>query len=406
MQRTEIATDSLFEQLARRTLRGSVATSGALAIPLIVFGLAASWWVVYYFGGAAHMVPHWYYIPILFAVARFGMTGALVVALLAGVLAGPLTYHDVATGTPQETSEWLTRTGFFMGIGLLMSWMIKPSLRPITEELQSLREEFTIRRALSNGEFFLRYQPILSFQHGTFIGAEALIRWQHPTRGELSPAAFISVAEQSSLICDLSNFVIDEACRQAAEWRELALTQNKPAWHIAINLSARDLERTDLAHHIEQSLKKYELPAERLHIELTESVLLFDGAEFQIRHLKKLGVRLVVDDFGTGFSSLSYLHRFPVDILKIDRSLVADLTPEKPSQALANGMILLAKSLGMLTIAEGLESVEQLKIGKALEFDCVQGFYLAKPLNADAIPKLILSPAPVLSESSTQQTTI
>jgi len=405
MDRTEPSPENLSERLAKQTLRQSLATSGALAIPLIVFGLAASWWIVYVFGGAAHMVPHWYYIPILFAVARFGMPGGLVVALIAGILAGPLTYHDVAMATPQQTTEWLTRTGFFAGIGLLMSLMIQPSIRSLTEELHSLREEFAIRRALSNGEFFLRYQPVLSFQQGTFVGAEALLRWQHPTRGELSPAAFIPRAEESSLICALSDYVLDEACRQAAEWRTLALAQNQPPWHVAINLSARDLERPDLAHHIEQSLKQHELPPELLHIELTESVLLFEGAVFQIRQLKKLGVKLVVDDFGTGYSSLSYLHRFPVDMLKIDRSLVDDLTLEKPSQALANGMILLAKSLGMLTIAEGLESVEQLKIGKELEFDCVQGFYLAKPQMADAMPNLMLSASPI-SESGVLLQTI
>jgi len=386
--------EKLSEQLAKQTLRASVATSSTVAVPLIVLGLAASWLIVYYAGGGAYMVPHWYYLPILFAAARFGMTGAFVVAVIAGILAGPLTYHDVASATSQETSEWLTRTGFFIGIGVLMGWMVQPSLRPITEELHRLHKELAIRRALKHGEFFLRYQPILSLEQGSFVGVEALVRWQHPTQGELSPAAFIEIAEQSSLICDLSDFVIEEACRQAAEWRELALTQNKPPWYIAINLSARDLERPNLAQRISHALEKYELPAGLLHVELTESVLLFEGAEFQLRQLKKLGINLAVDDFGTGFSSLSYLHRFPVDILKIDRSLIADLTPEKPSQALANGMVLLSKSLGLRTIAEGMENIEQLKIGRGLKFDCAQGYYFAKPLKAEEIPKFLLSPAP------------
>ncbi|MDZ7736867.1 MAG: EAL domain-containing protein [Gammaproteobacteria bacterium] len=391
--------EELSEELAKHTLRASLAISKTTAIVLIVVGLCASWLIVYYAGGGAYMVPHWYYIPILFAAARFGMIGAFLVALIAGIVAGPLSYHVVATATLQETSEWLTRAGFFIGIGLLMAWLVKPSLRPLDKELHRLREEFAIRRALKNGEFFLQYQPILSFQQNAFIGVEALIRWQHPARGELSPAAFVGIAEQSTLICDLSDFVIDEACRQAAEWQALALMQNKPPWYIAINLSARDLECTDLAHKVSQALERHALPAELLHIEVTESVLLFEGAVFRMRQLKKLGIKLVVDDFGTGFSSLSYLHKFPVDMLKIDRSLIADLKPERPSQALANGMVLLSKSLGLLTIAEGLETVEQLRIGKALDFDCVQGYYLAKPQNAGEIPKLILAPVPAFTES-------
>jgi diguanylate cyclase len=381
----------LSDQLAKSALRASLATSRTGAFLIIAMSLVGSWLIVYLAGGANSMVPHWYYVPILFAAARFGLTAALIVAVIAGILAGPLTYVDVSAGVPQEVSRWVTRTGFFIGIGQLMAWLVTPSLRPIGQELWLLREEFSIRRALSNGEFFLRYQPILAFEQGAFTGAEALIRWQHPAHGELSPATFIKVAENSSLICDLSDFVIEEACRQAAEWRTIALSQNKTPWHVAINLSGRDLERSDLIQTISEALNKHHLPPELFHIELTENVLVFEAASSQMRKLKKLGIKIIVDDFGTGYSSLSYLHKFPVDMLKVDRSLIADLNPDKPSQALARGMVLLAKSLGLGTIAEGLENLEQLKIGKELEFDFVQGFYFAKPQKAEDVPKLIIA---------------
>lgn len=381
--------------MARSTLRASMATSRNAAFLVITLGLAGSWLLVFYAGGADSMVPHWYYVPILFAAARFGPMAALIVALVAGILAGPLTYVDVNAGIQQETARWITRTGFFIGIGQLMAWLVTPSLRPIGEELRIMGEEFTIRRGLANNEFLLRYQPILSLDQESFVGAEALIRWQHPTRGELSPAAFIETAESSLLICELTDFVLEEACRQAAEWRALAISQNRPPWHVAINLSGRDLERTDLVQKVSHALKKHDLPPELLHLELTESVLMMQGAVFQLSRLKRLGVKLVLDDFGTGFSSLSYLHRFPVDSLKIDRSLIADLRPEKSSQTLAGCIVNMAKSLGMNTIAEGLENEQQFRIGKELSFDYVQGFYFARPQRPAEIPKLIIGPVRV-----------
>ncbi len=385
-------TEAISGKLARHTLRASLAASRGIAFLSIFLGLIGSWAIIYAAGGADYMVPHWYYVPILFAAVRFGPMTAFLVAVIAGLMAGPFTHADIALGTAQDASRWLSRAGFFIGVGQLMAWMVKPSLESIGEELNHLREEFTIRRALANNEFFLKYQPILSLQEGAFIGAEALIRWQHPTRGELGPAVFIGIAEQSSLINDFGDFVLEEACCQAAEWRELALMDNRTPWHIAINLSARDLDQPDLVKKVSNALKKHNLPAELLFIELTESALLYESAEFRVRQLKKLGVKIVLDDFGTGFSSLSYLHRFPVDILKIDRSLISELTPNKPSQALANGMVLLAQSLGLKTIAEGLETIEQLKIGKELKFDCVQGYYFAKPQMAEDIPRFILTP--------------
>ncbi len=375
--------------LARRTLRASVALSFWQSTGLILVGLAASWLIVHLAGGAGTMVPHWYYVPILFAATRFGPLAAFITAVLAGIMAGPLTFESVAAGSFQEASKWFTRAGFFIGIGQVTAWLLAPSLRPLGEEVRRVRTEHRIRRALARNEFFLVYQPIYSVSENRFCGVEALVRWQHPEQGELSPAHFMDVIEESDLIHELSDFVIEEACRQAARWRQDVLSQGDKPWYMAINLSARDLERPELAKHIAEVIERYDLPPELLMIELTEGVLAMDEAGFTLQKLRKLGVRVAIDDFGTGWSSLAYLKRFPVDIIKIDRSLIANLGPSESSQALARGVIALARSLGLATIAEGLETDEQLAIGRELEFDYVQGYLLSRPQPPTCLTELL-----------------
>ncbi len=383
--------EGIADTLARNTLRASIGSSRTTGIALVLAGLAGSWLIVHLAGGANSMVPHWYYIPILFAAARFGAYAALVVALCAGVIAGPLTYENVAAGTTQELSRWLTRTAFFVGIGQLMAWLGGPSLRPFTEEVSRLRQEYEIRRGLAQREFFLRYQPIYCLNTRQCVGFEALIRWQHPSRGELAPGAFIDIAEQSPLIHDLTDFVINEACRQSAAWNALATSLNKPALHIAINLSARDLEQTDLTRKILDALKRYNLSAERLHVELTESVLALSGAAFQLRKLRQAGIKLHIDDFGTGYSSLSYLSKLSMDYIKVDRSLIDDICSNAHSRTLADCIVVFAKKFELQTVAEGIENESQLAMARSKGFDLAQGFYLSRPLLAEAVPKVILT---------------
>lgn len=382
------------DRLARSTLRAWVGISFVTASLLIIVALALSWAIVYIAGGADSIVPHFYYVPILFAAARFGPGAALGVALVAGVLAGPLTPVDVSAGIAQETERWLTRTGFFIGIGQLMAWLVIPALHPVTEELRRMRQEFDIRRGLRHNEFFLRYQPIYSLELERYVGAEALIRWQHPIRGELSPAEFLEVAEDSALIHEISDRVLDEGCRQAGAWRLLAAEHGRPPWHVAINLSAHDLVRPEIAAHVAAALKRHDLPPELLHIELTETVLAMDAATEALNQLKSLGVQLAIDDFGTGYSSLAYLNRFPIDTLKIDRHLISGLGLASSAHDLSRGIVLLAESLGLRTIAEGVETGEQLSISRELQFDYIQGYYFARPLLADEIPYLLLSDEP------------
>lgn len=379
------------DYLARTTLRAWVGMSFISATLIIVAGLLVSWLIPYLAGGADRIVPHFYYVPILFAAARFGPGAALVVALVAGVLAGPLTYVDVAAATAQETERWLTRTAFFVGIGQLMAWLVIPALHPVTEELRRMRQEFDIRRGLNYNEFFLRYQPIYSVHQRRFIGVEALIRWQHPVHGELTPADFLDVAEDSSLIHDIGELVIGLACQQTAAWRTLAQAQGREPWYTAINLSARDLIRPELSYDVSRALKRYHLPPELLTIEITETVLALEDAEPALEALKQLGVHLAIDDFGTGYSSLAYLNRFPIDTLKLDRHLISGLGHDSSAEDLARGIVLLAGSLGLKTVAEGIETREQIDISHELGFDRIQGFYFSRPLLADEIPDMLLA---------------
>lgn len=377
------------DPLAYRTLRASVGLPRLTSLGLIALGLAASWLCVYAAGGAGALVPHLYYLPILFAATRFGPVVALFTSIAAMLLAGPMTPEIVATGEPQDAFQWLTRGTFFIGIGQLSAWLLAPSIRPITDELHALQIERRIRNALDRNEFHLVYQPIYSISSSHYVGVEALIRWEHPSHGNIPPDEFMGVAEETDLIHDITDFVLDRACRAASEWRNIALTQGQQPFHIAVNLSARDLERPDLARTIESILERHQLPAELLHLELTESVLAFEGTGFQLRQLRKLGITLSIDDFGTGYSSLSYLDRFPFDIIKIDRSLISNLGPTPSSQSLARGMIALSGSLDMLTIAEGIETREQLAIARDIGFDLVQGFLFSRPRPPGEIPALV-----------------
>lgn len=379
----------LADTLARRTLRASIASSRRLAILLIAVGLFGSWLIVYLAGGVNFMVPHWYYIPILFAAARFGSYAALLVALLAGLMAGPLTPDIVATGEAQEASRWLTRTGFFVGIGLLMAWLGGPSLRPFAQEVRDLKLEFDIRRGLARDEFFLRYQPIVDIKRQACIGFEALIRWQHPTRRELAPDSFLSVAESSNLIHEVSNFVIEQACSQISAWNTLADNHDKHHMHVAVNLSGRDLENPRLIKTVTRALARHNLDPSHLHIELTESIAASEGAEFQLRRLRKAGISLHIDDFGTGYSSLSYMNRFKVDFIKADRSLISGLDTDPHSRTLASCVVTLAKRFNLGTVAEGIESEQQMAAANELGFDLAQGYYLSRPLMAEAVPDLI-----------------
>lgn len=242
--------------------------------------------------------------------------------------------------------------------------------------------EADLRRALVQNEFSVHYQPIIAAPTGQPVGFEALVRWQHPRHGAISPAEFIPLAEETGLIIELDRWVMREACAQVAVW-QAQFPKQRPL-HLSVNLSSQQFLRADLVAKIEDILYETGLEAESLRLELTETVMINSSAAVQanITRLKGLGVQLHIDDFGTGYSSLSYLQHLPSDTLKIDRSFINQLVGNRESEELVRTIILMAHNLRMKVVAEGVETREQLALLVELGCEYVQGYFLSKPLAA------------------------
>ncbi|POZ62092.1 EAL domain-containing protein [Chromobacterium alticapitis] len=247
--------------------------------------------------------------------------------------------------------------------------------------------ESQLRFALERDEFVLHYQPQVEMESGRIIGAEALIRWNHPSLGLLGPVRFIQVAEERGFIVQIGNWVLAEATRQLVAWRQAGL----PELTLAVNLSALQFRQPDLAEQVQRALSSNGLPGHALDIEVTESIIMEDAqATIQaIDNMKNMGLRLSIDDFGTGYSSLSYLKRFKADKLKIDRSFVRDIPQDADDSAIARAIINMAKNLNMQVVAEGVETMEQWQFLEQEGCDFVQGYLIAKPLPADEFAALL-----------------
>lgn len=246
---------------------------------------------------------------------------------------------------------------------------------------EHLRLESELHHALERGEFFLQFQPQVDARTEKVVRCEALIRWQHPERGIVSPALFIPIAEDSDLILQIGEFVIRDACRQISEWRANGV--DVPP--VAINLSARQFRQSDLVFNILNILNEYQLGVDAIEFEITESVAMENAAStmHRLSMLAGEGFSLAIDDFGTGYSSLSYLKTYPVNKLKLDRSFVMDIPDDTNDAAISSAVIRMAHSLGMEVIAEGVETIEQ--VAFLLEEECtiMQGYHFSKPLAAE-----------------------
>lgn len=250
-----------------------------------------------------------------------------------------------------------------------------------------LRLEADIGRALEEREFFLEYQPIVDLGTGSLLGVEALVRWRHPQAGVLMPNQFIPIAEECGQIIKLGRWVLLEACCAVREWREVVA--GGAGLRVAVNISGRHLQHGSLLQDVAAALDSSGLEPPNLVIELTESTIMYntDANLERLQQLKALGVRLAIDDFGTGYSSLSYLHRFPIDILKIDRSFVSSLMSSENSPELARAVITLGETLGLDTVAEGVEHEQQVTALLALGCVAGQGFLFAKAGSLDELSR-------------------
>ena len=252
-----------------------------------------------------------------------------------------------------------------------------------------LQLETDLRRALERGEFRNFYQPIVALVSGEIAGFEALLRWQHPTRGLLGPTEFIPVAEETGLIRELGWWNLREACRQVSEWR--AASNDHRHLTISVNLSAKQFLQPNLVEDIRKLLSELNLPAEALKLEITESTVMGDptGAVAMLQQIKSLGIRLAIDDFGTGYSSLSYLHRFPLDTLKIDRSFISGMGDDGEGMEIARTILPMANNLRLDVVAEGVETVQQVLLLKKLQCKYGQGYYFSRPLSAEGTKALL-----------------
>jgi diguanylate cyclase (GGDEF)-like protein len=289
----------------------------------------------------------------------------------------------VAMGTVAIDADGLIRNADFAMYGAKQSgkgrYRVYVAAARVAADVGA-RLRMDLRGAVGRGELRLHYQPIVDLPTGAIRSVEALVRWQHPERGLLHPAAFISIAEESGAIMDLGSWVLETACTQLRAWQE-----RMPGLALAVNVSGRQLQDPGLVDHVRRALRLSGIAPSSLILEMTESILIAaPAAEAMLRELKAIGVRLAIDDFGTGYSSISYLRRFPIDILKIDLEFTREIeTPE--GEALFGGIVQLGRSLGLEIVAEGIERSIQRDLVTRSTCDLGQGYLFARPQAPEAI---------------------
>jgi len=252
---------------------------------------------------------------------------------------------------------------------------------------ERLMLETNLRRALERQEFRLYYQPQIDMQSGSVNGVEALIRWQHPDLGLVSPLEFIPLLEETGLILPVGEWVIRTACRQTREWLDAGF----PPLTMAVNLSARQFRQANLVEMIEQILHEFNIPPALLELELTESVVMDNIEETveTLQKLKRLGLKIAIDDFGTGVSSLGYLKHFPVDTLKISHDFVLNLPTDSVDASIASAVISLARNMQLSSVAEGVENQGQMDFLRSQDCERIQGFLFSRPIPPDQMTTLL-----------------
>jgi diguanylate cyclase (GGDEF)-like protein/PAS domain S-box-containing protein len=257
-----------------------------------------------------------------------------------------------------------------------------------TPYFQNLSLDTGIHKALDNDEFHLMYQPQINLKTGEIVGVEALLRWDHPEHGMITPAEFIPFAEETGMIVEIGHWVLRNACAELRRWRDAGL----PEIRMSINMSARQLAEKAIVKHVSNILKDYGIPGHCLEIEITENTIMsdMDSVIQKLKALSKKGVFIAIDDFGTGYSSLSYLHKLPIHTLKIDRAFIKEVNMKHSGNSIINTIVAMARGLNLNVIAEGVESQQQLEYLQEIECCEAQGFLFGKPLPADVITQLLI----------------
>ncbi len=260
-----------------------------------------------------------------------------------------------------------------------------------TDALEKLQLETDLRRAVELGEFRLHYQPLVSLKTGRITGLEALVRWNHPTRGLVHPGDFIPIAEETGLIVPMGRWVLDEACRQMKEWHQLH--PREVPLSIGVNLSAKQFSQPDIVDQIASALETSGIDARSLRIEITESAIIDKGKTSGsiLQRIRDLGVQIYLDDFGTGYSSLSYLHGLPIDAIKIDRAFVSNMDTDEKNLRLVRTILTLAEIVGVRAEAEGISTAEQLRELRSLSCEQGQGYLFSAPITKDAVNEVLVA---------------
>lgn len=367
--------------LADRSRVGTVVTASVVAV-----GLVGAWAATEATGGTRTPMPHLFYLPIVLAALRFSWAGTLITALAAGLLAGPGLLADAATGTPQPVELWLLRLAIFTTIAALVHWLARTPGNAILNRMDDKLLSSRLVAGIDAGHLEVVYQPVIDNGTGQITAVEALARWHDPRHGLIGPAEFIPAAERTGAVSVLDRHVLRVAADQACRWQ-----RDGTPTRVSVNVSATRFAEHDLVADVRQVLADTGLPASLLQLEITESAIIEDvpAARAQVDQLRSLGVQVAIDDFGSGRSSLAYLSQFTVDVVKIDRELLAGFPGRPGSERLLAGLIQLFHTLDLDVVAEGVESAEQYRGLRMLGCTLVQGYHPGRPAPAADVTALL-----------------
>ncbi len=328
-------------------------------------------------GGAPNTWGHAYYIPILYLAVRHGARAAALGGVVAGLAAGPWMSSSIEGVEHQKTSAWVVRMVLLVVVGVVAAWLAREEPRPLSVTFRDIALAQRLRSALRHDIVRVHYQPLIDLTDGTVTGVEALCRWTDPQKGPMSPARFIPAAERRGVIGAVGRRVLERSIDQGKRWA----AQGHEGFLVTVNVSAVQLSDSHFMLELARAVNRITPGEFRLCLEITETAIIADPprALATLRAARGLGVSIALDDFGTGLSSLAYLADFPIDIIKIDQSFVADIGRNSKSHSLVQAMVQMAHSLGALTIAEGIETAAQLEAMKSLGCTMGQGYYLGRP---------------------------
>jgi diguanylate cyclase (GGDEF)-like protein len=379
---------------------------GAVSITVQLAACLTAGWVL---GGSEGTVAHWYYLPIVFAGLRFGVIGALLTAMAAALLAGPLTPLDIDNGIAQPTGGQALQAVAFVVVGVGLALIFDRTLERTRRELSGRELGEQVEAAIDRGDVTVEYQPIWATraEGEQMIGAEALVRWVDADLGAVAPGTFVPLLEEAGRLDGLGLWVLDQACRHLAHWQASASKLETP-FHLAVNVSGVQLD-DGFPELVEATLARHGADATGLVLELTERTLLDDlgRATPLLARIKDLGVRIAIDDFGTGYSSLAYLRDLDFDIVKLDRAFIGSLGstgshPGDADAAIVGAVIALARQMGKEVVVEGVESRNQLEALEAMGPVNVQGSLLSSPVSGDVLAERLGVRSPPSAPASSE----